>query len=77
MLDFLNNFFGPVANATMNISTIFMVFGIAYHLAKNYAKSSLYAGAIALSSFLMLVPITYQKSAGFIPISKFGQRECL
>lgn len=72
MLDFLNNFFGPVANATMNISTIFMVFGIAYHLAKNYGKSSLYAGAIALSSFLMLVPITYQKSAGFIPISKFG-----
>lgn len=72
ILTFLNDFFGPVANETMNISTLFMVFGIAYHLAKNYGKSSLYAGAIAISSFMMLVPITWGDNGGIIPLSKFG-----
>ena len=72
VIEFLNNFFGPVANATMNISTIFVVFGIAYHLAKNYGQSQLYAGAISISSFLMLVPLTSNESGTFIPLSKFG-----
>lgn len=72
LIEFLNSFFGPVANATMNISTLFVVFGIAYHLAKNYGQSSLYSGAIAISSFLMLVPLTSNESGTFIPLSKFG-----
>ena len=72
VLEFLNNFFGPVANATMNISTLFVVFGIAYNLAKNYGESQLYAGAISISSFLMLVPLTSNDSGTFIPLSKFG-----
>lgn len=72
ILDFLNNFFGPVANATMNISTLFVVFGIAYHLAKNYGQSQLYSGAIAISSFLMLIPLESTDSGTMIPLSKFG-----
>lgn len=72
LIEFLNGFFGPVANATMNISTLFVVFGIAYNLAKNYGKSQLYAGAIAISSFLMLIPMESLESGTFIPLSKFG-----
>ena len=34
--DFLNNFFGPIGNATMSISALFVVFGISYQLATRY-----------------------------------------
>lgn len=74
LLAFLNNFFGPVANATMNVSSLFVVFGIAYNLAKNYGKSQLYAGAIAISSFLMLIPLMNNKAGTWISISNFGAK---
>lgn len=74
LLTFLNNFFGPVANATMNVSSLFVVFGIAYNLAKNYGKSQLYAGAIAISSFLMLIPLMDNKAGTWIPLSNFGAK---
>ncbi len=34
VMDFLNNFLGPVGNATMSVSNLFFVFAIGYHLAK-------------------------------------------
>ena len=30
---FLDGFFGPIGNATMTVSALFVVFGVAYHLA--------------------------------------------
>lgn len=70
---FLNDFFGPVSNATMSISTVFVVFGIGYQLAKHYGQSQLFSGAISLSSFIMLLPFGSDESLGtFMPISKLG-----
>ena len=50
---FLTDFFGPVSNATMSITAIFIVFGIAYQLAGHYGQQKIFAGAIALSSFIL------------------------
>lgn len=70
---FLTNFFGPIGNATMNISAVFIVFGIAYQLAGRYHQQKVFAGAIALASFIMLLPIGTDKKLGaFIPISMLG-----
>ena len=70
---FFNDFFGPVGNATMSISAIFIVFGIGYHLAKYYEQPQVFAGAISLSSFIMLLPFGQDDSMGsFIPVSKLG-----
>ena len=72
-LTFLNDFFGPVGNATMSVSTLFIVFGIGYQLAAKYDQPKLFAGAISLSSFLMLLPFGYQDEIGvYIPIAKLG-----
>ncbi|CAJ1203525.1 hypothetical protein CPEBRM1_ABPJDJAI_02491 [Companilactobacillus paralimentarius] len=54
---FLTDFFGPVGNATMSVSALFIVFGIGYQLAGHYGQQKIFAGAISLSSFLMLLPI--------------------
>ncbi|HLR67604.1 MAG TPA: PTS transporter subunit EIIC [Virgibacillus sp.] len=73
VMTFLNDFMGPVGNATMSISTLFVVFGIGYQLAKYYEQSQLYSGAIALSSFLLLVPFGQEESMGnVIPLSSLG-----
>lgn len=70
---FLTDFFGPVSNATMSITALFIVFGIAYQLAGHYHQQKIFAGAIALSSFIMLLPIGNDSKLGaFIPISKWG-----
>ncbi|MEG0275411.1 MAG: PTS transporter subunit EIIC [Coprobacillus sp.] len=69
---FLNDFFGPIGNATMNISTLFIVFGIAYNLAKHYEQSALYAGGVALSSFLLLVPFGSGDKGAFIGLQNLG-----
>lgn len=70
---FLTDFFGPVSNATMSITAIFIVFGIAYQLAGHYGQQKIFAGAIALSSFIMLLPVGNDAKAGaFLPISKLG-----
>lgn len=72
-INFLNDFFGPVGNATLSISTVFIVFGIGYQLAKYYKQSQVFAGAISLSSFIMLVPFGSDSKLGtFIPISQLG-----
>lgn len=70
---FLNDFFGPVGNATMSISAVFIVFGIGYQLAGHYKQQQIFAGAISLSSFIMLLPFGNDKKMGaFIPVSKLG-----
>src|SRR5690625_4412835 len=73
VMTFLNDFMGPVGNATMSISTLFVVFGIGYQLAKYYEQSQLYSGAIELSFFLLLVPFGQEESMGnVIPLSSLG-----
>lgn len=70
---FLNDFFGPIGNATMSISALFIVFGIGFKLAGHYKQSQLFAGAISLSSFIMLLPFGQDDTAGtFMPVSKLG-----
>lgn len=73
-MDFLNNFLGPVSNATMNITSLFVVFGVAYALAGHYHATQLYAGGIALSAFVMLLPITNTKAGAFIDINLLGSK---
>lgn len=72
--DFLNNFFGPIGNATMSISALFVVFGISYQLATRYEQKGLFAGAIGLSSFLMLVPFQSMKQGTMIPLDSLGAK---
>ncbi|MFR3288285.1 MAG: PTS transporter subunit EIIC, partial [Enterococcus casseliflavus] len=72
-ITFLNDFFGPIGNATMSITAIFVVFGIGYQLAGKYGQAKLFAGAISLSSFLMLLPFGSSEELGtVIPLSKLG-----
>ena len=74
VMEFLNNFFGPIGNATMNISALFIVFGVAYFLAKSYKQSELYAGAVAVSCFLLLMPFGNGDSGSFILVSTLGAK---
>ena len=71
--NFMNNFTGSVPNATMNIMAIFVVFGIAYYLAKETSNQPIFAGAVSLSSFILLIPFYTTEDGGtYIPISKLG-----
>ena len=71
--NFMNNFIGSVPNATMNIMAIFVVFGIAYYLAKETSNQPIFAGAVSLSSFILLIPFYTTEDGGtYIPISKLG-----
>jgi PTS system cellobiose-specific IIC component len=73
VMNFLNDFFGPVAGATIGVTSLFVVFGVAYHLAGHYKQSSLYAGAMAVANFMILMPFQDIKDAGtFIPAAKMG-----
>ncbi len=57
----------------MSITAIFVVFGIGYQLAGKYGQAKLFAGAISLSSFLMLLPFGSSEELGtVIPLSKLG-----
>ncbi|WP_282709394.1 PTS transporter subunit EIIC [Ligilactobacillus sp. Marseille-Q7487] len=72
---FLNDFFGPVSNATMSISAMIIAFGIAYQLSGYYKQQKVFAGIISLSSFLMLVPVGNDKAEGaFFAISNLGAK---
>lgn len=42
--------------ATMNIMTLFVVFGIGYYLSRSYEVEAVFGGVIALASFLVLTP---------------------
>jgi PTS system cellobiose-specific IIC component len=49
---------GVAPQATMNIMTLFVVFGIGYYLSRSYEVESIFGGAIALVSFLMVTPFS-------------------
>lgn len=51
-------FFGNAQNATMLIMTVFVVFGIGYHLAKSFEVEPTFGGVVALSSFFMVTPFS-------------------
>lgn len=72
VMQFLNDFLGPISNATMNITALFVAFGVAYQLADKLHASKLYAGGISLSSFMLLLPMTNTKAGTFIPVDKLG-----
>lgn len=75
VLNFLNNFFGPVSNATMSVMTLFVVFAIAYSLAQKFKCNRLYAGVIALAAYLMLIPFGTDKAGNTVmPLSKLGSQ---
>ena len=63
---FLNEFFGPVGNATMSISALFIVFGIGYQLAGHYKQPQIFAGAISLSCFIMLLPFGSDETMEYV-----------
>lgn len=56
----------------MNVSSVFVVFGIAYTLGKKLKCNPLYAGAIALASFFMLLPFQVVKDVTYMPLPKLG-----
>src|SRR5699024_11421585 len=60
VMTFLNDFMGPVGNATMSISTLLVVFGIGYQLANYYEQSQLVFEAIDILSFFILVPFVHK-----------------
>lgn len=73
VLEFIDNFFAPVGNATMNISAMFIAFGVAYQLAGKYKQPKVFAGAVSLSCFLMLTLVGTDKTQGaFFPIQQLG-----
>lgn len=72
ILDFISDFFGPVTNATIGITAIFVAFGVAYHLAKNYKATALYSGAVSVSAFLLLMPMKIEEDSVYIPLGKLG-----
>ncbi|WP_318764723.1 PTS sugar transporter subunit IIC [Lactiplantibacillus carotarum] len=72
---FMNDFLGPVPNATMNIMAVFVAFGVAYYLAQSFKTNAVYAGAISLSSFILVMPLYTDKTANsFIPIARLGSQ---
>lgn len=77
IVDFLYDFFGPITNATMACSSLFAVFGIAYFWAKHKKANPLFAGIVALASFLMLIPFGSTEMGTHIPLSKLGSEGTL
>lgn len=74
VMDFLANFLGPISNATMNITALFVAFGIAYHLAGHLKATKLYAGGISLAAFALLLPIMTNKTSSYIDINYLGSK---
>ncbi len=74
VMDFLNDFFGPVGNATMSLSSIFICFGTAYHLAGKIEGNKLFSGIVSLTSFFMLLPFHVTDDGTFMPVVKLGSQ---
>lgn len=74
VMTFLNDFFGPVGNATMAVSSIFICFGVAYHLAGKIDGNKLFSGIVALTSFFMLLPFHQIEEGTFMPVVKLGSQ---
>lgn len=80
-LNELKNLLGAASNSTMSIMTLFVVFGIGYSLSKQYKVEAVYGAAVAVASFMLLTPTTFQfgKTAkdvvdGVIPLDRLGAK---
>ena len=74
VLSFLNDYFGPIGNATMNVTALFVTFGVGYNFAKYLKCSKIYAGAVSLASFLLLLPFKTVKGQVYMPTAKLGSQ---
>lgn len=54
--NFLSGGFSHAIDATMNMMTIFVVFGIGYYISKSRDVEPIFGGAIAAASFFILTP---------------------
>ncbi|MGY3780443.1 hypothetical protein ACWH5J_03795 [Streptococcus gallolyticus] len=58
----------------MNVTALFVTFDVGYHFA-NYLKcSKIYAGAVSLASFLLLLPFKTVKGQVYMPTAKLGSQ---
>lgn len=80
-LNQLKTLLGAASNSTMSIMTLFVVFGIAHSLSKQYKVDGVYGAAVAVASFIILTPTTLQfgKTAkdvvdGVIPLDRLGAK---
>lgn len=64
--------FLKVNDTTMNMMTLFVVFGIAAELAKFYKVESISSQAIAVVAFLVLTPFSSYDEGVFFPLNNFG-----
>lgn len=60
----LRDTFGVASSATMNIMSVFVVFGIGYYLSKSYDVEAVFGGVVALASFLFLTPFVVETQGG-------------
>lgn len=74
VMNFLNDFFGPVGNATMSLTSIYICFGTAYHYAAKTGGNKLFSGIVALTSFFMLLPFHQVEEGTFMPLVKLGSQ---
>lgn len=66
-------------SATMSITTVFVVIGIGYYLAKSYDVEPIFPAVIAFAAFLVLTPLVATSSTGevindVIPIARLGAK---
>nr|WP_300922743.1 alpha-galactosidase [uncultured Dubosiella sp.] len=72
LLDFLNNFFDPIGNATMALGALFGVYGIVYSFAGHIKGNPLFSDIIAMTSFLIMLPFGSDPEGAFIPLRYLG-----
>ncbi|WP_138420349.1 PTS cellobiose transporter subunit IIC [Aquibacillus sediminis] len=71
---------GPASAATLSIMGLFVIIGIGYKLIEGYGGESIYGGAVAIASFLILTPQvtnfdldgTVHEVGGVIPTNVMG-----
>lgn len=78
-LNTMRSILNVAPSATMEVMTIFVVFGIGYYLSKSYDVEGVFGGAIALASFFILTPFVLNvegKEAvqGVIPLDRLGAK---
>lgn len=75
----LGSILNILPSATMSITTVFVVLGIGYYLAKSYDAEPIFPAVIAFSAFLVLTPLVTTSASGeiisdVIPIARLGAK---
>ena len=68
------DFFNTVFNATMNLMTIFVIWGMANSLAGYYEVDGLSSAAITFAAFLVITPMSNIEGANYIPFEWMGAK---